>query len=59
VSKVIHTVIGILIGAAIGFAWNWFFSCPTGRCPFSHNPQLATLISILWGGAMGFIVTKI
>jgi hypothetical protein len=52
-------LIGILVGGAIGFAWNMYFPCVTGRCPLSHNPQVSMIVSTLFGAIFGYVVTRV
>lgn len=48
-NPILRTVIGAVVGAAIGFAVYRFIGCRTGACPLSANPWVAMF---LWG-AMG------
>lgn len=45
------TVIGLVVGAAVGYAMYRFVGCRTGACPLTANPWAAMAI---WGlmGAM-------
>ncbi len=48
-----RTEIGILVGAALGFAYQRLIGCRTGTCPLSSNPFIATI----YGGLLGFLAT--
>jgi hypothetical protein len=49
-------LIGIVIGAAVGFAWYKFSGggCTTNTCPMTSNPWISTL----WGAVMGALLTS-
>ena len=51
--KMITRVIGIVVGAILGFAYYKIVGCRSGACPITSNPY----ISIIWGGLMGFLFT--
>ncbi|MFH1656138.1 MAG: DUF6132 family protein [Candidatus Omnitrophota bacterium] len=42
-------VLGILIGAAIGFAVGYFGKCVSGVCPLTSSPIISTIIGALIG----------
>jgi hypothetical protein len=44
--------VGIIGGAATGFAYYWYVGCPTGGCPISSNPYLM----LAMGGFLGYTV---
>ncbi|MFO7977142.1 MAG: hypothetical protein R6U64_00665 [Bacteroidales bacterium] len=47
-------IIGVftLIGVLGGYAYYHFIGCNTGGCAITSNPYM----SMLWGGAMGYLV---
>ncbi|MBN2354863.1 hypothetical protein JXO59_02055 [candidate division KSB1 bacterium] len=45
-------VLGILAGAALGFAYYYFVGCRTGACPLTGNPIISTLYGGLIGGLL-------
>jgi hypothetical protein len=51
--KNIKIVIGIFIGALIGFAYYKFIGCASGTCAITSNPFVSTLYGALLGGLMG------
>ena len=50
IRMIIGTVIGMSIGAAIGY----FGRCATGTCPLTSNP----FVSAVFGGIIGFLLSK-
>jgi hypothetical protein len=53
--KMIRIIVGIAIGAAIGFAYYKFVGCASGVCPLTSNP----FISTLYGAVMGALIAGI
>ncbi len=45
--------IGIILGGAAGLAYQRLVGCPTGGCPITSNPWLATTWGALLGGLLG------
>jgi hypothetical protein len=51
----IRTIVGIVIGAAIGFAYYKLVGCASGTCPITSNP----FISTLFGAIIGVLIVGI
>jgi hypothetical protein len=48
----ILAISGIATGITGGFLYYYFIGCRTGSCAITSSPWL----SMIWGGAMGFLV---
>lgn len=48
---IIQSVLGIVLGAGLGFLYYKFIGCRTGACPITRNPYT----SILYGAVMGLL----
>ncbi len=46
---ILHVVIGAVLGAAAGFAWQRLVGCSTGACPLMSNPWVSTAYGLLAG----------
>ena len=46
-------VIGVIIGALLGFAYYRFVGCASGSCPITSNPWASTI----YGAVMGYMVS--
>jgi hypothetical protein len=46
-------IIGVLIGAVLGFAWYKLVGCQSGACPITSNPWMSTF----YGALMGLFIT--
>lgn len=53
--KMIKLLVGIVIGAAVGFAYYKFIGCASGVCLLTSNP----FISTLYGAVMGALIAGI
>jgi hypothetical protein len=53
--RMIRLIIGIVIGAAIGFVYYKFVGCASGTCPLTSNP----FISTIYGAVMGALIAGI
>jgi hypothetical protein len=47
-------IIGVLVGAVMGYGYYKLVGCSTGACPITSNPWISTL----YGGLMGFFLTQ-
>jgi hypothetical protein len=56
--KYLPLLIGILCGAAGGFAYHHFVGCSTGTCPITSSPYISTLYGAVMGGLLGSIFKK-
>lgn len=50
----IRSVLGIVIGGALGFAYYKFIGCATGACPITSNP----LSSSIYGAVLGLLMSS-
>lgn len=46
------TVIGVLVGGGLGFAYYRFIGCSTGTCPLTSNPVISTIYGAVLGALM-------
>lgn len=49
----VRNFLGIVIGAAGGYAYYYFIGCNSGTCPITSNPTS----SILYGSLIGIVLT--
>jgi len=47
--QIAKIIIGVILGAAGGFAYYKFIGCSTGMCPITSNPYISTLYGALLG----------
>jgi hypothetical protein len=50
----IKTLIGLLLGAAGGFAYYYFIGCQSGSCPITANPYISTV----YGSVIGVLLVS-
>lgn len=50
--KMIKLVIGIVVGAAFGFAYYRFIGCASGTCPITGNRFVSTLYGAIIGALL-------
>jgi hypothetical protein len=50
--KMIRIVLGVLLGAAAGFAYYRFIGCASGACPITGNPYISTIYGALLGAML-------
>lgn len=46
------TLIGIFLGAILGFAYYYFVGCASGTCAITSNPFNSTLYGSFMGGLL-------
>jgi hypothetical protein len=44
------TILGVLIGGGLGFAWYRCIGCSSGACPMLSNPYTSILYGMILGG---------
>ena len=54
-TKMITLIVGIVIGAALGFGYYKLVGCASGACPLTSNP----FISTIYGAVMGALIAGI
>ena len=54
----IRFLLGLFIGAALGYAYYHFIGCRGGSCPMWANPWRSTLIGMAMGGLLLFDTSK-
>ncbi|MBU2540880.1 MAG: YtxH domain-containing protein [Candidatus Omnitrophica bacterium] len=47
-------IIGIAIGAFLGFLLGYFGKCSTGVCPLTSNKYISTI----YGALLGFLIAR-
>ncbi|MBN1596372.1 YtxH domain-containing protein [candidate division FCPU426 bacterium] len=50
---IMKIIIGIVLGAAAGYAVHRLVGCPTGACPIWNSPFYAALYGGVLGGFLG------
>ena len=48
----IRLIIGIVVGAAAGYAYHRFIGCSSGACPITKNPYA----SMIYGAIIGALI---
>lgn len=47
-------ILGLVIGAALGYAYFYFIGCKGGSCPLWASPWRSTLVGMVFGGVLMF-----
>jgi hypothetical protein len=58
VKRSVPEIIGIILGAAVGFLYNYFIGCSTGKCPIVKDPWSSTIFGATLGGVIGYFLNK-
>ncbi len=53
----VRLILGIVLGAAAGFAYYKFVGCSTGACPITSNPFISTIYGALMGALASGVIT--
>jgi hypothetical protein len=53
-TMILRIIIGILVGAGLGFGWYKLVGCSTGTCPLTSNP----VISTIYGAVLGVLIAS-
>lgn len=51
-------ILGIIVGAVLGYLYYYLVGCSTGTCPITSNPMRMTLYGALLGGLFFDIFRK-
>lgn len=51
--KMLHLVLFIAGGGALGYAYYRFIGCASGTCPITSNPYISTI----YGAVMGYLMS--
>jgi hypothetical protein len=49
---ILRIFIGAAVGVVLGFGWHKLAGCPTGACPLTANPFVATLYGMTAGAVI-------
>jgi len=52
--KYLRWIIGMIVGAALGFSYWYFIGCNTGTCAITSSP----INSSIYGGLMGILLVN-
>jgi len=52
----IKILIGMGVGAALGFLYYRFVGCTTGTCPITQNPYISTLYGAFLGALVAYAI---
>jgi len=52
IKKHLLKIIGITLGAIVGFSYYHFVGCVSGTCPITSNPY----ISVVYGAVLGYLL---
>lgn len=50
---IVKVLLGVLLGAAAGYAYYRFVGCSSGACPITSNPWISTA----YGAGLGLLFT--
>ncbi len=53
-NKIYRTIIGVFIGALIGYLYWSFIGCKGGSCPITTNPYKTIAVFAISGGLLSF-----
>jgi len=53
IKKQNRTILGVIIGSALGYAYYYFIGCSNGNCAITSNPINSTLYGAFMGGLLG------
>jgi len=56
---IVPIVLGVLVGAVVGFFFHRFVGCRTGTCPIAGNRYLSILYWAVLGGLAANIVSRL
>ena len=51
---ILRTIIGVVVGGGLGYAYYRLVGCSTGTCPLTSNPFITTI----YGGVVGALVAS-
>jgi hypothetical protein len=54
----IRLLVGLIVGAGLGYAYYHFIGCRGGSCPIWADPWRSTLIGMAFGGILLFDTSK-
>ena len=55
----LRLLLGMTVGAALGYANYRFIGCSTGTCPLTRNPYVSTIYGAFMGAlALGMLASK-
>ncbi|HXJ21006.1 MAG TPA: DUF6132 family protein [Polyangia bacterium] len=50
----VRTVLSVVLGGGLGFAWHRFIGCKSGACPIWASPYASSI----YGALLGFLLSR-